>query len=105
MFGDPVVATAILHRLLHHSHVLTIRGDSYRVREKRRSGLIKASSLEQELAKESESPASPWPVPHIARGPVSDIVRQAGKPSLSLRLQLAAPAKPPQACFMRRTDA
>ena len=42
-FGDPVVATAILDRLLHHSHVITIRGDSYRLREKRRSGLIKAS--------------------------------------------------------------
>ena len=41
MFGDPVVATAILDRLLHHSHVLTIRGDSYRLRAKRKSGLIK----------------------------------------------------------------
>ncbi len=41
--GDPVVTTAILDRLLHHSHVLTIRGDSYRLREKRRSGLIKAT--------------------------------------------------------------
>jgi DNA replication protein DnaC len=38
--GDPVVATAILDRLLHHSHVITIRGDSYRLREKRRSGLL-----------------------------------------------------------------
>ena len=27
---------AILDRLLHHSHVLTIRGDSYRLREERR---------------------------------------------------------------------
>ena len=43
MLGDQVVATAILDRLLHHSHVLTIRGDSYRLREKRRSGLIKAT--------------------------------------------------------------
>lgn len=40
VFGDPVVATAILDRLLHHSHVITIRGDSYRLREKRRAGLI-----------------------------------------------------------------
>ena len=32
VFGDPVVATAILDRLLHHSHVVTIRGDSYRLR-------------------------------------------------------------------------
>src|SRR3546814_5215347 len=42
LFGDAVVATAILDRLLHHSHVITIRGDSYRLREKRRAGLVKA---------------------------------------------------------------
>jgi DNA replication protein DnaC len=41
VFADPVVATAILDRLLHHSHVLTIRGDSYRLRAKRKSGLLK----------------------------------------------------------------
>ncbi|MBP1059218.1 hypothetical protein JOE51_000685 [Bradyrhizobium japonicum] len=40
VFADPVVATAILDRLLHHSRVLTIRGDSYRLRTKRKSGLI-----------------------------------------------------------------
>ena len=40
VFGDAVVATAILDRLLHHSHVVTIRGDSYRLLEKRRSGLL-----------------------------------------------------------------
>jgi DNA replication protein DnaC len=43
VFGDPVVATAILDRLLHHSHVITIRGDSYRLREKRRAGVIPKS--------------------------------------------------------------
>lgn len=41
VFGDQVVAAAILDRLLHHSHVVTIRGDSYRLREKRRSGLFR----------------------------------------------------------------
>jgi len=40
VFGDAVVATAILDRLLHHSHVITIRGESYRLREKRRAGLL-----------------------------------------------------------------
>ena len=44
MFGDPVVATAILDRLLHHSHIITIRGDSYRLREKRRAGLLQKAS-------------------------------------------------------------
>jgi len=33
VFGDTVVATAILVRLLHQSHVITIRGESYRLRE------------------------------------------------------------------------
>jgi DNA replication protein DnaC len=40
VFGDAVIATAILDRLLHHSHVITIRGESYRLREKRRAGLL-----------------------------------------------------------------
>lgn len=48
VFGDLVAATAILDRLLHHSHVLTIRGESYRLREKRRSGLIKPNQLTTE---------------------------------------------------------
>ena len=53
----PVRVRPLLHRrrqlrLLHHSHVLTIRGDSYRLREKRRSGLIKAAPLDQGMAKE-----------------------------------------------------
>jgi DNA replication protein DnaC len=37
-----------LDRLLHHSQVITIRGDSYRLREKRRAGLVKAAPLAQE---------------------------------------------------------
>jgi len=48
VFGDAVVATAILDRLLHHSHVVTIRGDSYRLREKRRAGLVKAAAFNPE---------------------------------------------------------
>jgi hypothetical protein len=35
VFGDAVVATAIVDRPLHHSHVITIRGDSGRLRTKR----------------------------------------------------------------------
>lgn len=40
VLGDTVIATAILDRLLHHSHVLNIRGESYRLREKKRAGLL-----------------------------------------------------------------
>lgn len=41
VFGDAVLATAILDRLLHHSHVITIKGESYRLREKRKAGLLR----------------------------------------------------------------
>jgi len=41
VFGDSVMATAILDRLLHHSHVITIKGESYRLREKRMAGMFR----------------------------------------------------------------
>ena len=31
--GDEVLATGILDRLLHHAHVLNIKGRSYRLRD------------------------------------------------------------------------
>ncbi len=40
IFGDAVLATAILDRLLHHSVVVNIRGESYRLREKKKAGLF-----------------------------------------------------------------
>lgn len=33
LFDDPVIATAILDRLLHHCHVVNIKGNSYRLKE------------------------------------------------------------------------
>jgi DNA replication protein DnaC len=41
VFGDPVIATAVLDRLLHHSITVNIRGESYRLREKLKAGLLK----------------------------------------------------------------
>jgi DNA replication protein DnaC len=40
VFSDPVLATAILDRLLHYSTTLNIKGESYRLKEKRRAGLL-----------------------------------------------------------------
>lgn len=40
IFNDQVLATAILDRLLHHSTTLNIKGESYRLKEKRRAGLL-----------------------------------------------------------------
>jgi len=40
IFPDQVMAAAILDRLLHHSTTVNIKGESYRLREKRRAGLV-----------------------------------------------------------------
>jgi DNA replication protein DnaC len=41
VFGDRVIASAILDRVLHHSITVNIKGDSYRLREKLKAGLLK----------------------------------------------------------------
>ncbi len=45
--ADSIVATAILDRLLDHSHIITIREDSCRLKEKKRSGLCKPPVAEK----------------------------------------------------------
>lgn len=40
VFNDPVLATAVLDRLLHYSTTLNIKGESYRLKEKRKAGLL-----------------------------------------------------------------
>ncbi|MNL14353.1 transposase/IS protein [compost metagenome] len=47
VFGDEVIAAAILDRLLHHSHVLTIQGESYRLKQKRKAGLLGVARAEK----------------------------------------------------------
>lgn len=48
LFTDQVLATALLDRLLHHSSIINIRGQSYRLKEKRQSGLFQGSDAIQE---------------------------------------------------------
>jgi hypothetical protein len=43
VFGDTVIASAILDRLLHHATTINIKGESYRLKEKRRAGLLRPS--------------------------------------------------------------
>lgn len=38
--GDEVIATAMLDRLLHHATTITIKGQSYRLKDKQRAGLV-----------------------------------------------------------------
>lgn len=48
VFGDHIVATAILDRLLHHSTTINIKGDSYRIKEKKKAGFYDVSKFEQQ---------------------------------------------------------
>jgi DNA replication protein DnaC len=43
VFGDTVIASAILDRLLHHATTINIKGESYRLKEKRRAGLLRTA--------------------------------------------------------------
>jgi len=40
--GDTVIATAILDRLLHHSTTIPIKGESYRLKDKKKAGIVMA---------------------------------------------------------------
>lgn len=52
IFNDPILATAVLDRLLHHATTLNIKGESYRLKEKRRAGLLGRTKSEAEAEKE-----------------------------------------------------
>jgi DNA replication protein DnaC len=40
IFGDHVIAAAVLDRILHHCTTINIKGDSYRLKERRKQGLL-----------------------------------------------------------------
>jgi DNA replication protein DnaC len=41
---DATLTAAMLDRLLHHAHIAQIQGDSYRLRDKRKAGVIRKTS-------------------------------------------------------------
>lgn len=46
VFGDQIIASAILDRVLHHAISVSIKGESYRLKEKLKAGLL-AKHVEQ----------------------------------------------------------
>jgi DNA replication protein DnaC len=62
IFGDPIIATAILDRLLHHSTTINIRGESYRLKDRRRAGLLP-------LREQDGAPASKFSVASASAPP------------------------------------
>jgi len=54
IFNDQVLATAILDRLLHHSTTINIKGESYRLREKRKAGMLSPETEPKEVTTEAK---------------------------------------------------
>ncbi len=52
--GDPIMASAALDRLLHRSTVINIRGESYRLKEKRQARAASTKEVPQEVPRASE---------------------------------------------------
>jgi len=59
IFEDTTVATAVLDRLLHHASVLSVTGDSYRMRRHRRAPT------------RAHRPCAGWGIPVITPGEFS----------------------------------
>ncbi len=72
VFGDPVVATALLDRLLHHAVVVQIEGASYRLRGH--------SDLIPEHAR-TNAPITPPPAPKRRGRPPKKIEAKVNKPA------------------------
>lgn len=51
IFKDHVIAAAVLDRILHHSTTINIKGESYRLKERKRQGL--KTELSQQFCKNS----------------------------------------------------
>ncbi len=42
--GNSALTAAMLDRLLHHAHIVQIKGDSYRLKDKRKAGILMSAS-------------------------------------------------------------
>jgi len=55
IFQDNVMATAVPGRLLHHAHTINIKGEGYRLKDKRKAWVIaKAAPLQPRLNKDAD---------------------------------------------------
>jgi len=60
IFGDDVMAAALIDRLVHHCHIVNIRGNSYRLRQHRDlARLLQAETAAARRSTPEEDPRSP----------------------------------------------
>lgn len=58
--GDAALTAALLDRLLHHAHIITIKGESYRLKEKRKAGLIDSKTAGEKAGGGSNLDLQPY---------------------------------------------
>jgi len=46
--GNTALTSAMLDRILHHAHIVQIKGDSYRLKDKRKAGFLKNNPIKNE---------------------------------------------------------
>ena len=44
MLHDSALAAALIDRLMHHGEVFYLKGESYRLKEKKKAGLLKSKT-------------------------------------------------------------
>jgi hypothetical protein len=49
IFADNLIASFILDRLLHHSTTINLKGESYRLKDKKKAGVIAAKTANKDL--------------------------------------------------------
>ena len=69
VFGDPVVATALLDRLLHHAVVIQIEGSSYRLRQ--HADLVPEHVRSKALITPPPAPQTPRPTARKGQTPIT----------------------------------
>jgi DNA replication protein DnaC len=76
IFNDQVLATAILVRLLHHATTLNIKGESDRLREKKKVGCWGATSSHSRRRGEPMRQPDPteWTISSVKRGHLKSVI-------------------------------
>ena len=88
IFGDDMAATAMIDRLIHHSEILSLKGDSYRLRGK---------DLDTRIGAKPPKSPDPYPSgpPRRAQNGLHSVDPAKGSPSTDLKrpspLQSSAP--------------
>ena len=59
ILGDAMVAAALIDRLVHHAHMITLKGKSYRLRERGTRDSPTAAPSHKQNAHDPQLPASP----------------------------------------------